>query len=110
MNKLNECKPNDIFIIKYIKGTEEQKRHLQNLGFIPSSIKYRPALTMTSELSFAFSIMVFKVFSIRYPPYFFVDKIISYMGGFVNKDKVKNKAVASQQPQIDDKVIKMSRR
>ncbi len=38
MNKLNECKPNDQFSIKYIDGTPEQKRHLQNLGFVPTTI------------------------------------------------------------------------
>ena len=38
MNKLSECKINDKFIIKYIEGTEEQKRHLQNIGFVPTTI------------------------------------------------------------------------
>ena len=38
MNKLSECKANDQFSIKYLDGTEEQKRHLQNLGFVPTTI------------------------------------------------------------------------
>lgn len=38
MNKLNECKPGDKFIIKYLNGTDEQKRHLQNLGFVQATI------------------------------------------------------------------------
>ena len=38
MNKLSECMPNEWFSIKYLEGTEEQKRHLQNLGFVPTTI------------------------------------------------------------------------
>ena len=38
MKKLSECNPNDEFSIKYLDGNEDQKRHLQNLGFIPASI------------------------------------------------------------------------
>jgi len=38
MNKLRECNKGDQFSIKYLEGTEERKRHLQNLGFIPASI------------------------------------------------------------------------
>jgi ferrous iron transport protein A len=38
MNKLKECKPGENFSIKYLDGTEEQKRHLQNLGFVPTTI------------------------------------------------------------------------
>mgnify|MGYP003302088543 CR=1 FL=1 len=38
MNKLRECKAGEQFRIQYINGTEEQKRRLQNLGFIPTSI------------------------------------------------------------------------
>lgn len=37
MNKLNECRSNDMFCIKYIDGSDEQKRHLQNLGFVPAT-------------------------------------------------------------------------
>ena len=38
MNRLKDCKTGDKFSIKYLDGTDEQKRHLQNLGFIPSSV------------------------------------------------------------------------
>ena len=38
MNRLKDCKKGDQFSIKYLDGTDEQKRHLQNLGFIPTSI------------------------------------------------------------------------
>ena len=38
MNKLRECKVGEQFRIQYINGTEEQKRLLQNLGFIPTTI------------------------------------------------------------------------
>lgn len=38
MNKLRECKAGEQFRIQYINGTEEQKRRLQNLGFIPTTI------------------------------------------------------------------------
>ena len=38
MNRLSECKASDQFSIKYLEGTEEQKRHLQNLGFVPTTI------------------------------------------------------------------------
>lgn len=38
MNKLKDCKSGDQFSIKYLDGTDEQKRHLQNLGFIPTSV------------------------------------------------------------------------
>ena len=38
MNKLNECKIGDRFSVKFIDGNEEQKRHLQNLGFVPATI------------------------------------------------------------------------
>ncbi|NMA50900.1 MAG: ferrous iron transport protein A [Mollicutes bacterium] len=38
INKLNDCNINDQFIIRYLDGAEAEKRRLQNLGFIPSSI------------------------------------------------------------------------
>ncbi len=38
MNKLKECKPGDQFSVKYLDGSEERKRHLQNLGFVPATI------------------------------------------------------------------------
>lgn len=38
IDRLSSCNINDDFIIKYLKRAEEEKRHLQNLGFIPSSI------------------------------------------------------------------------
>ena len=38
MNRLRDCKSGDQFSIKYLDGTDEQKRHLQNLGFIPTSV------------------------------------------------------------------------
>ena len=38
MNKLKECKAGEEFSIKYLEGTEERKRHLQNLGFVPTTI------------------------------------------------------------------------
>ena len=38
MNRLKDCKNGDQFSIKYLDGTDEQKRHLQNLGFIPTSV------------------------------------------------------------------------
>ena len=38
MNRLKDCKNGDQFSIKYLDGTDEQKRHLQNLGFILTSI------------------------------------------------------------------------
>lgn len=38
INKLNDCNINDQFIIRYLDGDEAEKRRLQNLGFIPSSI------------------------------------------------------------------------
>jgi len=38
MNRLRDCKSGDQFSIKYLNGTDEQKRHLQNLGFIPTSV------------------------------------------------------------------------
>ena len=38
MNKLSECKQQDRFNINYLDGTDEQIRHLKELGFIPSSI------------------------------------------------------------------------
>ena len=38
MEKLKDCKNEDQFSIKYLNGTDEQKRHLQNLGFIPTSV------------------------------------------------------------------------
>lgn len=40
MNCLNECKKGDAFSIKYLNGNDEQKRHLQNLGFVPSVLIY----------------------------------------------------------------------
>jgi len=40
MNRLKDCQIGDIFSIKYLDGTLEQKRHLQNLGFVPTSIIY----------------------------------------------------------------------
>ena len=38
MNKLKECNAGDQFSIKYLEGTEERKRHLQNLGFVPTTV------------------------------------------------------------------------
>lgn len=38
MNRLRDCKNGDQFSIKYLDGTDEQKRHLQNLGFIPTTV------------------------------------------------------------------------
>ena len=38
MNRLRDCKNGDQFSIKYLDGTDEQKRHLQNLGFIPTIV------------------------------------------------------------------------
>lgn len=38
MNKLSECKPNEEFSINYLDGTEERKKHLHNLGFVPTTI------------------------------------------------------------------------
>ena len=38
MNKLKECNAGEEFSIKYLEGTEERKRHLQNLGFVPTAI------------------------------------------------------------------------
>ena len=38
MNRLKDCKNGDQFSIKYLDGTDEQKRHLQNLGFIPTTV------------------------------------------------------------------------
>ena len=38
MNKLKECKPKDRFSVKYLDGSEERKRHLQNLGFVPATV------------------------------------------------------------------------
>ena len=38
MNRLSECRINDQFSVKYLEGTVEQKRHLQNLGFVPATI------------------------------------------------------------------------
>ena len=38
MNRLRDCKSGDQFSIKYLDGTDEQKRHLQNLGFIPTTV------------------------------------------------------------------------
>ena len=40
MNRLKDCQIGDTFSIKYLDGTLEQKRHLQNLGFVPTSIIY----------------------------------------------------------------------
>lgn len=36
--KLKECKEGEQFSIKYLEGTEEEKRHLQNLGFVPTTV------------------------------------------------------------------------
>ena len=38
MNELKDCNSGDQFSIKYLDGTEERKRHLQNLSFIPTTI------------------------------------------------------------------------
>ena len=38
MNRLRDYKNGDQFSIKYLDGTDEQKRHLQNLGFIPTTV------------------------------------------------------------------------
>ena len=38
MNKLNECISGDRLIIKYLDGPEEYKRHLRNLGFVPTIV------------------------------------------------------------------------
>ena len=38
MNKLNECVSGDHLIIKYLDGPEEYRRHLRNLGFVPTIV------------------------------------------------------------------------
>lgn len=38
MNKLKECNIGDQFSIKYLEGTEDKKRHIHSLGFVPTTI------------------------------------------------------------------------
>ena len=38
IDKLSNCKIKDQFCVRYLDGTEEEKRHLRNLGFVPSSL------------------------------------------------------------------------
>ena len=38
MVKLSECNVGDLFSVKYLDGTDEEKRHLKDMGFAPSAI------------------------------------------------------------------------
>ncbi len=57
MNKLSECKSKDLFSVKYIEGTIEQKKHLQDMGFVP--------LTVINVISVNNDNMIVQVFNSR---------------------------------------------
>ena len=81
MNRLRDCKNGDQFSIKYLDGTDEQKRHLQNLGFIPTIVI---KVVNTNEDN-----MIVQVFDSRIA----INSEISnnVYGTILNKDKDKEK-------------------